>query len=259
MPSQQIHRPLQDLKVLVTRPVQRAAGLCRLIEQAGGIALPFAAIEITAPADTQRREYARDHLAEFSLAIFISPTAVEKTFEFFEELPVNIRITAIGSRTASALESRGLNIDIKPDGHDSESLLEHPELQAECIAGKSILIFKGEGGRELLGETLQSRGAEVVYADMYRRALPSSTEKLDQYLTEADVITVSSNEGLQNLFELASEKTQLVRHCLIVPGKRAYTLAKKLGFSKILTAENATDEAFLNALTVTITKMRKNP
>ena len=259
MPRQQTHRPLQDLKVLVTRPVERAAGLCRLIEQAGGTALQFAAIEITAPADTQSREYARDHLAEFSLAIFISPTAVEKTFEFLPEIPANIRITAIGSRTASALESRGLNIDIVPDGHDSESLLEHPELQAEHIAGKNILIFKGEGGRELLGDTLGSRGAEVVYADMYRRALPSSPGKLDQYLVEADIITVSSNEGLQNLFELASEKTSLARHWLIVPGKRAFTLAKKLGFSNILTAENATDEAFLNALTDAIIKMSKKP
>ena len=254
---QQINRPLQDVKVLVTRPQQRAAGLCQMIEQAGGSALQFAAIEITLPADFQSRDYARDHIQEFALAIFISPTAVEKTFEFLTALPAGIRISAIGSRTTSALEDKALNVDIIPDGHDSESLLQHPQLQAGEIAGKKIVIFRGEGGRELLGDTLHSRGAEVFYADMYRRSPPTSADQLSQYLTEADVITVSSNQGLQNLYDLATDKNSLTRHALVVPGERSFTLAKALGFSNIYVAENATDEACMNALEYVTAKMSK--
>lgn len=254
---QQSHRPLHDVKVLVTRPQQRASGLCQMIEQAGGSALQFAAIEITEPADFQSREYARDHISEFALAIFISPTAVEKTFEFFTALPAGIRISAIGSRTTRALEAMGLNVDIIPDGHDSESLLEHPQLQAGEITGKKIVIFRGEGGRELLGNTLQSRGAEVFYADMYRRSPPTSASQLSQYLAEADIVAVSSNQGLQNLYDLATDKSSLTRHALVVPGERSFTLAKALGFSNIFIAENATDEACMNALEYVNAKMSK--
>jgi uroporphyrinogen-III synthase len=228
-----------------------------MIEQAGGSALQFAAIEITGPEDAQSREYARDHIQEFDLAIFISPTAVEKTFEFLTKLPAGTRISAIGSRTTSALEAMGLHVDIIPDGHDSESLLEHPQLQAGEVAGKKIVIFRGEGGRKLLGDTLQSRGAEVYYADMYRRSLPTSADQLSQYLAEADIIAVSSNQGLQNLYDLAADKNSLSRHALVVPGERSFTLAKALGFSNIYVAENATDEACMNALEYVTAKMSK--
>lgn len=254
---QQTDRPLQDLKVLVTRPKQRAAGLCQMIEQAGGLPLQLAAIEIAEPADTQSREYAKDHLSEFALAVFISPTAVEKTFEFINKLPAEIRISAIGSRTANALETMGLNVDILPEGYDSESLLEHPQLQAGHLAGTKIVIFRGEGGRELLGDTLQSRGAEVFYADMYQRSTPPPADQLDQYLAETDIITVSSNQGLQNLYDLATDKNNLSRHYLVVPGERGYLLAKALNFSNIFVAENATDEACIDALKYAISKMSK--
>jgi uroporphyrinogen-III synthase len=254
---QQTNRPLQDVKVLVTRPLQRAAGLCQMIEQAGGTALQFAAIEITGPKDSKSREYARDHISEFALAIFISPTAVEKTFEFLTTLPDGIRVSAIGSRTASALEAIGQNVDINPDGHDSESLLQHPQLQAGQVAGKKIVIFRGEGGRTLLGDTLQSRGAEVFYADMYRRTPPTSALQLSQYLAEADIVAISSNQGLRNLYDLSGDKDSLTRHVLVVPGERSFTLAKALGFRNIYIAENATDEACMNALEYVTAKMNK--
>jgi len=254
---QQTQRPLHDVKVLVTRPQQRATGLCQMIEQAGGLALQFAAIEITEPTDCQSREYAKEHISEFALAIFISPTAVEKTFEFLSALPADIRISAIGSHTANALETMGLNIDIIPDGHDSESLLEHPDLQAAQVSGDKIVIFRGEGGRELLGDTLRSRGAEVTYADMYQRSPPPSARQLDQYLAQTDIITVSSNQGLQNLYDLATDKNSLTRHSLVVPGERSFMLANTLGFSNIFVAQNATDEACMNALEYAIVKMSK--
>ena len=151
----------------------------------------------------------------------------------------------------------GLNVDIIPDGHDSESLLEHPQLQAGEISGIKIVIFRGEGGRELLGNTLQSRGAEVFYADMYRRSPPTSASQLNQYLAEADIVAVSSNQGLQNLYDLATDKNSLTRHALVVPGERSFTLAKALGFSNIFIAENATDEACMNALEYVNAKMSK--
>lgn len=254
---QQTPGALQGIRVLVTRPRQRAAGLCRMIEAAGGSALHFAAIEISEPEDIHSREYARDHISEFSIAIFISPTAVDKTFEFLDTLPSDIEISAIGSSTAFALEQAGRHIAIRTDGHNTESLIKHPRLQAGQIAGKKIVIFRGEGGRELLGDTLRSRGAEVFYADMYRRSLPSFAARLDQYLVQTDIITVSSNQGLQNLYDLATDKSNLTGHYLVVPGERGFKLAKTLGFSNICIADNATDESCMNALEYAITKMSK--
>ena len=240
--------PLQGLKVLVTRPTQRASGLCQMIEHAGGSALHYAAIRIDEPDDTRSRDYVSEHLTEFALAIFISPTAVERTLDYLVELPKHLKLAVIGSKTAHALASRGLKIDIEPDGHDTEALLEHPQMQAERVSGLQIIIFRGEDGRRLLGDTLQDRGARVFYADMYRRLPPSDATQLNTLLQQTDVITTSSNAGLQNLYDLVEDKRLLTEHALIVPGQRTFSLAKKLGFNNIIVADNATDEACLNAL-----------
>ena len=255
---QQSARPLGGLNILVTRPKSRARGLCRRIENAGATALHFAAIQIGEPDDNRSRDQIRSHLTEFSLAIFISPTAVEKTLDYLGELPESLKLAAIGSKTAQYLASRGLPVDIEPDGHDTEALLKHPDLQAERVAGTSIVIFRGQGGRPLLGETLQHRGAKVAYADMYRRKPPGDVTQLSAFLRQSDIVTISSNEGLQNLYDAIDNKPLLTERILIVPGHRAFRLAESLGFNNIIIAENATDEACLNALKYAKNKMGKN-
>ena len=42
------------------------------------------------------------------------------------------------------------------------------------MRGKRVLIFRGDGGREQLGDTLAARGALVDYVACYRRAKPAS-------------------------------------------------------------------------------------
>ena len=41
------------------------------------------------------------------------------------------------------------------------------------LRGKRVLIFRGDGGREQLGDTLRARGAHVDYVACYRRAAPA--------------------------------------------------------------------------------------
>ena len=63
---------LRGRRILVTRPREQAAGLARLIEQAGGRAILVPAIEI----EDLPPPPALEKLESFALAIFISPTAM---------------------------------------------------------------------------------------------------------------------------------------------------------------------------------------
>jgi uroporphyrinogen-III synthase len=174
--------------ILVTRPREQAAGLARALEAAGGRAEIFPAIEIhdLPPPPVLAR------LADFDLAIFVSPTAVAKVMPGLSTFPR--RAVALGAGTRRELERYGvMNIISPSSGADSEALL----AELHDVAGKRILILRGQGGRPLLGDTLRRRGATVEYAECYRRVRPQGT-----WRGKADAITVSSAEGLSNLFEM---------------------------------------------------------
>ncbi len=160
---------------MVTRPRDQAAGLAALIEAAGGRAFLYPAIEIEELPDPASAVRAIGNLEQLDLAIFVSPTAVRKSFELIKKMraawPASLRAAAVGQGSRDELQRHGIQSVLAPEsGADSEALLVLPELAA--VAGKRIVIFRGEGGRELLGDSLAARGAKVEYAACYRRARP---------------------------------------------------------------------------------------
>jgi len=171
--------PLAGRGVLVTRPREQAAGLAALIGSAGGRALLFPAIEIEEAGDPAPALSLIDRLEDFDLAVFISPNAVRKALELARARrgdrpwPEQLRVSAPGRGTREELERHGFSRVIAPSSlADSEALLALPELAA--VAGRRILIFRGEGGRELLGKALSARGARVEHAVCYRRVRPDA-------------------------------------------------------------------------------------
>lgn len=237
--------PLTGKTVLITRPPGREDNLRRLIEQAGGSVLHYPVITIQAPSDQEIKELARirDQLHNFSMAIFISATAVEQSQVYFPVLPKHLSIVSIGSKTTQALHLHNIHTDIEASEHDTESLLRSPHLQETMIQGQRILIFRGGGGRPLLGDTLTRRGAHVRYVETYHRKLPILPPLTEQQIDSLSAITISSYEGLNNLATLIKDPGLLIDIPLIVPGERSMPLAKKHGFKVIVVADNATDEA----------------
>lgn len=256
--SQQDGHPqdLAGIGVLVTRPAQQAEQLCALVEQAGGRPLRFPVLEILDPVDNRALLALIDRLESFDLAIFISANAVRKAMNLVlarRPWPASVRIAAIGKRSARELEHFGHPADLCPQQKfDSEALLAMDALQD--LSGKKVAIFRGDGGREYLADTLTARGAQVEYAEAYRRSRPEGdVAGLLRYWArgEVHIITVSSNQGLRNLFDMVGKLGQqwLRRTPLVVPGERGAMLARELGFRQpAIIAENATDEAVLAAL-----------
>jgi len=256
MPAASPQKRLDQLRVVVTRPAHQADHLCHLIEQAGGTAIRLPVIEIAPPSNIQTAQEKLSRLKNFSIAIFTSSNAVDGLFKIAPASftwPQNIRVAAIGKRTASTLESRGITVDIIPDqGFNSEALLKTSAMNA--VSGQQIMIFKGEGGRELLAQTLNQHGASVETIDLYQRKRPNEGLRNVQQAGKSvsiDLFIVTSNEGLQNLFEMATGNAQewLLKTQLAVISERTAQLAKTLGFShKPVVADEASDEGLLNSI-----------
>jgi uroporphyrinogen-III synthase len=242
--------PLAGLKIAVTRPRDQAAPLARRIGQAGGVPLLFPLLDI-APAQNQqalREQISR--LAKFDLAIFVSPNAVQYGMAAIRaagEIPASLKIATVGQGSAKALREAGIANVIAPDERfDSEGLLALPELQD--VAGWRVLILRGDGGRELLGDTLKARGATVEYAACYRRSKPQ--QGIAALLDAApDAITVTSSEALEHLWQMpdAAQRERLSTVPLFVPHQRIAELARRQGWRQVLPT-GAGDDGLLSAL-----------
>ncbi len=249
-------QPLSNVRVLVTRPAAQAHRLAEMIEQAGGEAVRFPALEIAPPCDTTALERVLADIARADLAIFISPNAVTYGIAHLKMhggLPARLAIAAIGRGTAKTLAEAGMANAITPvGGSDSESLLALPQLND--VAGKRIVIFRGEGGRELLGDTLRARGAEVAYAECYRRVRPAADAvPLAARLAagELDIVTVTSVETLRNLHDMLDgpARERLRRLPIVVVGVRQAEACRAFGWSREpVIARDASDETILAAL-----------
>lgn len=245
---------LSGWRVLVTRPVHQAEGLCRLLREHGAEPIRFPTLSIEPPSDPERARAVLARLEEFDLAIFISANAIEQYLQFMDApLPTTLRLAVVGKASARALETAGYRVDHQPvDGADSEALLALPELQQ--VAGQRVVIIRGEGGRELLADTLRARGAQVEYAEVYRRTVPTADTAVlsNRWRNDGiDAVTVTSNQTLQNLYDLLDPvgRECLLRTPLVVVSPRAEELARRLGHAAPVTvATEAGDEAVLDAL-----------
>lgn len=247
---------LTGVRVLVTRPAHQADGLAQLIEAAGGEAIRFPVVEILEPEDSSALLRTIDRLDEFDMAIFISPNAVNKALNLIlarRRLPPHLALACVGRGSAKELRHFGFENVIVPGGRfDSEALLALPALTE--VRGKKIVIFRGDGGREVLGNTLTARGAQVEYAECYRRAKPTadSTLLMRRWARgDIDAVVVTSVAGLRNLFDIVGKLGQqwLIKTPTVVVSERMAEVCRELGYKQApLIADEASDEGILRAL-----------
>jgi uncharacterized protein HemX len=229
-------RLLQGRGIVVTRPAGQAERLASLLAAAGARPILFPAIEIE-----KLPERPLPRLEELDLVVFVSPTAVQCAFERIRG--ANIPLAAVGGGTRRALEALGARRVLAPGtGADTEALLKLPELHD--VAGQRILIVRGEGGRELLGDTLLARGARIEYLECYRRLLPlADTAPLVEAWDrgEVDALTVSSSAALDNLLTLLGAP-RLAGKPLFVNHARVAQHARETGIAEVIVAGPGDEE-----------------
>lgn len=248
-------KPLAGLGVVVTRPAHQAGALAELIEQAGGRAILFPALEIFDAQDMGPLSAVIDRLERFDLAIFISPNAVGKAMNLIRARrgwPPGLRCAAVGKGSCKALARFGIdNVLVPQDRFDSEGLLALPELQE--MAGKRVAIFRGEGGRELLREELTRRGADLTVVECYRRGKPVGADVgalLHRWgRGEIGAITVTSGESIRNLFDLVGKLGQqwLRKTPVFAFHENIAAVARELGVEQVFVTA-AGDEGLLRGL-----------
>ena len=243
---------LGGLSVLVTRPAEQAATLAEAISEAHGRPITFPTLEILGPKDKHAARAQLADLAGIDLVIFISANAVRYAFPLMpDNIPLDLQVAAVGKATAQALQDVGLQPTLVPqDSMDSEGLLAMPQL--EDVQGRHILIVRGNGGRELLKDTLEQRGARVTYVEVYRRRLPARNPAnlLHNWEQMVEAVTATSGQILENLFTLLGEAGEPLLQAtpLVVVSQRIAEQAAARGCRIIYLANSAGDADIVRSL-----------
>lgn len=245
------------MSILVTRPSPQGEELVSRLRALGREAWSFPLIEFSPGSELAALGSRLAALGEGDLLFALSQHAVAFANARLAREKLNWppapAYFSIGRTTALALhQASGAEVRYPLDREISEVLLKLPELQN--IAGKKALILRGNGGRELLGESLAARGAEVTFCECYQRRqrhYDGAEEAMRWQNRGVTALVVTSGEMLQQLWSLTPQwyrDSWLLGCDLLVVSERLAQLARELGWRKIRVADGADNDALLRAL-----------
>lgn len=235
---------------LVVRPAAQAAELTALLRQHGHAPLCCPLLETRPGSELARLP---EWLPAADIVIAVSIHAVHFAHHFLLQTGLtwpHIDYFAVGQASADAFAEAGIQA-LCPDDPRSEGLLALPALQE--VSGKRVLILRGNDGRDLIARTLASRGALVHYCATYERHYPDlDGDALTRRWQGAglDSLLVTSGELLQRLLALVPgpQHPWLYDRLLVVPSPRVAEMAGEAGFTRIVIAQGASNQALVAAL-----------
>ena len=235
--------------IVITRPREHASALAERIRAAGGDPILFPTIEILPPENPEMVSRAIARLERFQLAIFVSPAAALRGRSMVSATrawPEGLRVAAVGAGTARVLEELGFRDVISPSTEaDSEALAALAELQD--LRGRSVAIFRGQGGREWLRRELEGRGALVEYLECYRRArpdVPAGALLARWQAGGVEAVSITSAEGLANFLAMLGPTggRYLRTTPVFVPHPRIELAARKLDIREVIVTGPGDDD-----------------
>lgn len=188
--------PLAGRTVLVTRPREEADELLRRLRDLGAEAVPAPAIRLE-PGEEGRLGAAIRGVEEgaFAWVAFTSATGVRAWFELAGRLGLGTpraRIAAVGTGTAEALRSRGVDPDLVPERFTTAALGE-----AFPPGTGRVLLPRADLASHELEESLTAKGWTPLRVDAYRivpddRLAAAVAELLADHTVDAVTFTSAS-------------------------------------------------------------------
>jgi len=248
--------------LLVTRP-QPQADAWSLELRAHGVpahALPL--LQIEHAAEPAARDAWRS-LERYALVVFVSPNAVQSFFALQPvgaAWPATTQAASTGPGTTQALREAGVSAAqvVEPAREaaqfDSEALWQR--LRERAWMQARVLVVRGDGGREWLGDKMRDAGAQIEFVRAYRRVLPQwSAEQqalVERALTapQHTVWLLSSSQATANLLALLPQESWQAAQAWATH-ERIAEAARAMGFGAVHTVA-PTQQAVVDAWTRSI-------
>jgi uroporphyrinogen III methyltransferase/synthase len=182
-------------QVLITRPALQAGDLARALLARGAEPILAPTIAIEPPDDVHAAHRAIDDLTAYAWIVFSSQNGVDAFFDRLDSLDADARylgdlkVAAIGSKTAARLRERGVRADLVPALFYSEEIA--LSLVEAVKPGDRILVFRAQEARDVLPRTLEEAGIHTDVVAAYKTVFPDDPAFAEK-VARADVVTFTS-------------------------------------------------------------------
>jgi uroporphyrinogen-III synthase len=170
-------RPLAGKRVVITRALEQSNELTAALAAMGAEVLLLPAVAFAPPEDWRLLDEQLRQLDAFDAILFLSKNAVRYVSQRCREVGIKCEFSAthgcfvgtVGEATKDAAIREGLHVDYVAKGQTAESLAE--ELRGS-LAGRSVLLPRGDRGDNRLPNALREGGARVTDVVAYRTISP---------------------------------------------------------------------------------------
>lgn len=264
-------RTIVPPRVLVTRSPHQASALAEALRARGAEPVLIPAVEMAPPASYEALDATVDDVIsadETRCPDWLVFTSVNGVEAFFARLaqregaaarPAGLRLAAVGSATARALEAAGWPVEVVPERAVSEALAEALLPYARRTDGSParFRVVRAEQGREVLVDALRQAGADVAVVPAYRTVAPAESVAALRVLfgegsQGVEAVTFTSSSSVRNLLDLCSAAgVELPREVVRASiGPVTSATLREAGYAPDVEAEMATVESLADVLMV---------
>jgi uroporphyrinogen-III synthase len=243
------------MRVLVTRPRKEAIEFAHALREIGAETIFFPTIAICPVRDTSAIDRAISRLKDYDWLVLTSANAVDvvlnrKAVLGIECFPENLRIAAIGPKTASRLLEDGVSPHFIPDEHIAEAVL--PGMGD--LNGRWVLLPLADIAHDTLPQAIQEANGIAHVVTAYHTLPPEpDPEGLVAMREGVDIITFTSGSTAKNFVSLVQQAGLDPFH---LPGKpiiacigpKTAQATRELGFSVDIVANTYTADGLVLAI-----------
>jgi uroporphyrinogen III methyltransferase/synthase len=253
-------KPLYGKRIVVTRAREQASEFLVGLRACGAECIEFPTIQVVPPRTWEPLDKAFMHLERYQWMVFTSVNGVKYFFDRLESLGFDLRelrdikVGAIGPKTAEAVAKRGIRPDLVPDEYRAEAVVE--AFKDWDIKMAKILLPRAAEAREILPVALTQMGAFVDEIPVYQTVKPSHDKARVRGMLEngeIDMVTFTSSSTVTNFVEMFRQESELFQGWMskvIVAciGPITARTAEDKGLSVSLMPEEYTIDALTHAI-----------
>ena len=246
-------RPLVGRTLVVTRSASQADGLVHGLEAFGARVVRLPAIRIEPPVDRGPMRRAVQSTSGYEWVIFASANGVDFFEKAAEDAGVDAksalastRLCCVGPATASALEALGLTVEVVPEIHRAEAVVDALSVRAP-LRGRRVLIPTAAEARPVLREGLRELGAEVDEVTAYQTVSVEEADPgaLEQIAKGVDLVTFTSPSTVRGFHRLVGG--EIVANAAVI-GPVTADAARELGYRVAVEADPFTIPGLLEVI-----------